>query len=33
MRNFSIVFDYYDSVAIGTSKRERLVQADVNFKF
>lgn len=33
MRNFSIVFDYYDSFTIDGSKRERLAQADVNFKF
>lgn len=33
LRNFSIVMDYCDSNPIGSSKRERLFQADVNFKF
>ncbi len=33
LRNFSVMLDYYDSVPIGKSKRERLMQADVNFKF
>lgn len=33
LRNFSIVLDYYDSIPIGSTKRERLFQADINFKF
>lgn len=33
LRNFSVILDYYETYEIGSSKKEKLFQSDINFKF